>query len=64
MNIKRIEGWIWVLVYIGMVLIGLGIAVQRTDTTLGWFITAPGITLTLIGIVLIVVRSRMKEKTP
>ena len=62
MNIKRIEGWIWVLVYIGMVLIGLGIAVQRTDTTLGWFIAAPGITLTLIGIVLIVVRSRMKDK--
>ena len=48
-----------------MVLIGLGIAVQqRTDTALGWFITAPGITLTLVGIVLIVVRSRMKEKTP
>ena len=65
MGSKRIEVWVWVLVYAGMILIGLGLAVQRTDTALGWCITAPGITLTLIGIALIVVRSRMKEdKTP
>ena len=64
MNAKRVETWVWVLVYVGMVLIGLGLSVQRTDTALGWLIAAPGITLTLIGIVLIVVRSRMKEKTP
>ena len=62
MTTKRVEAWVWLLVYAGMILIGLGVSVQRTDATLGWFITAPGITLTLIGIVLIVVRSRMKDK--
>lgn len=62
MNNKRIEGWVWVLVYLGLVLIGIGMSVQRTDATLGWVITALGITLDTLGVVLIWLRSRAQDE--
>ena len=63
MGTRRIETWVWVLVYVGMVLIGLGLSVQRSDASLGWAIASIGITLAVCGAVLIWVRSRMKDKT-
>jgi membrane protein DedA with SNARE-associated domain len=61
MNSKRIEVWVWVLVYTGMILLGLGVSVQRSDASLGWGIAVVGIVAMLIGAVLVWVRSRMKE---
>ena len=62
----RIQTWIWILIYIGMILLGLGLSVQRSDAALGWGIAIPGVALIVIGIVLIWVRSRMKnpKETP
>ena len=57
----RIQKWIWILIYLGMILLALGLAVQRSDTALGWGIAAPGIAAIAAGIVLIWVRSRMKN---
>ena len=62
MNTRRVEAWVWVLVYLGMVLIGVGMSVQRSDELLGWAVTAIGITLDAIGVVLIWVRSRAKDE--
>ena len=56
----RIGKWSWILIYVGMVLLALGLSVQRSDTALGWGIAAPGIALIVVGIVLVWVRSRMK----
>ena len=64
MSTKRIDGWIWPLVFLGIILIGLGLSIQRSDVALGWGVAAGGITLTLTGIVLVWVRSRMKDETP
>ena len=64
MNARRLETWVWVAVYLGMLLFGLGLAVQRNDAALGWGIAVTGSVLTAIGIVLIWLRSRMKEDTP
>jgi membrane protein DedA with SNARE-associated domain len=61
MNSKRIEVWVWVLVYAGMILLGLGVSVQGSDASLGWGIAVVGIVAMLIGAVLVWVRSRMKE---
>jgi len=58
---KRLQTWAWVLIYAGMVLVALGLSVRRSDATLGWGIAGPGVTLIAIGIVLIWVRSRMKD---
>ena len=62
----RIQKWIWILIYVGMVLLALGLSVQRSDASLGWGIAVPGIALIVVGIVLIWLRSRMKntKETP
>ena len=62
MNTQRVETWVWVLVYLGMVLIGVGMSVQRSDEVQGWVVTAIGITLDALGVVLIWVRSRAKDE--
>ena len=59
---ERVETWIWVLIYVGMAGIGLGIATGRSDSALGWTIAAPGALLVLAGVVLIVVRSKFKDQ--
>ena len=61
MNTQRVETWVWVLVYLGLVLIGVGMSVQRSDATLGWAITAAGVVLEALGAVLIWVRSRAND---
>ena len=57
-----VEKLVWVYVYVGMVLLGLGLAVQRTDTTIGWTLVVIGSISIFIGIVLVWVRSRMKRE--
>lgn len=59
--IARLQKWIWILIYVGIVLFALGLSVQRSDAALGWGIALPGAALIVIGIVLIWVRSRMKD---
>ena len=61
MNTQRVETWVWVLVYLGLVLIGVGMSVQRSDATLGWVITAAGVVLEALGVLLIWVRSRATD---
>ena len=63
MSPQRVEVWVWVLVYGGLLLLGLGLSVQRSDASLGWGIAALGIAFASIGVLLIWVRSRMKDKT-
>ena len=57
-----VEKLVWVYVYAGLILLGLGLAVQRGDSTIGWTIAAIGAVSIVIGIVLVWVRSRMKQK--
>ncbi len=61
MNNQRVEAWVWILVYLGLILIGIGMAVQRSDATLGWGITVAGIVLDALGVVLIWLRSRAND---
>jgi formate hydrogenlyase subunit 3/multisubunit Na+/H+ antiporter MnhD subunit len=57
-----VEKLVWVYVYAGMILLGLGLAVQRSDATIGWTIAVIGSVSIFIGIVLVWVRSRMKRE--
>lgn len=56
----RVEVWIWVLIYAGMALVGLGLATQRGDAVLGWVMVGVGAALIVVGALLIWLRSRMK----
>ena len=60
-TIARIQKWTWILIFLGIVLVSLGLSVQRSDAALGWGITLPGAALIAIGIVLIWIRSRIKD---
>jgi len=61
MNIQRVDSWVWWLIYGGMGLLGLGLSVQRTSAPLGWAMVALGGVGSVAGVVLIWVRSRMKD---
>lgn len=60
MNVKKIEKWVWILVYAGLVIGGLGLAVQRSDASLGWTLTSLGGASIIAGAALIWLRSRIK----
>jgi hypothetical protein len=56
----RIEVLVWVLIYGGLLAVGLGVVVARSEPGLGIGIAITGGIVAAIGVVLIVVRSRMK----
>lgn len=58
--VRRIETLIWVLVYGGLIGIGLGLSIRAEAAALGWSIVAVGAIVAAVGAVLVVVRSRMK----
>jgi hypothetical protein len=55
----RVQTLVWVFIYSGLLLLALGLFVMRSDSTLGWVLVVSGSVDALIGVVLIVVRSRM-----
>jgi hypothetical protein len=61
MKAARIEKWVWVLIYGGLLTAGLGLSVQRMDDVLGWSLVGGGGIACSLGVVLILVRSRMKN---
>ena len=58
---RRVEQLIWVYLYGGLFAVVLGIATGRSNEALGWWIAVPGAIVAGAGVVLIYVRSRMKE---
>jgi cbb3-type cytochrome oxidase subunit 1 len=56
-----LEAWIWVLIYGGLFGVVLGIATGRENAALGWALAVPGVLLATVGVVLIYVRSRLKD---
>ena len=63
-NTKRIETWVWVLVYAGLIGVGLGLAVQRGGASFGWAIAGIGGASVGAGALLVWIRSRIKTDTP
>ena len=57
----KVDGWVWVCVYLGMIVLGLGIATARTDSLFGWAIAGIGALFIIVGALLVWTRSRMKS---
>ena len=58
-NKKKLEVWVWVLIYGGMIGVSLGWFVQSRSAALGWPVLALGALSIAGGALLIFLRSRM-----
>ena len=58
-RMARLHKIIWTLIFGGLLTIVLGIFVGKMDDAIGWVMIAAGSTLTVVGAVLIYVRSTM-----
>jgi hypothetical protein len=61
MKASTLDTWIWVLIYGGLLLLGLGLFVQRAHDPLGWTLVVVGGVTAAAGALGIWVRSKMKE---
>ena len=61
-SVARLHTLIWVLIYGGLLIVVLGLSVQRTSDPIGWSMVVVGALLAVLGIGLIYVRSRMKTE--
>ena len=59
MKTARIETWVWILVYVGLIVLGLGLSVRRSDASFGAVVAMIGGLLVAAGALLIWIRSRM-----
>ena len=57
---KQIDTAVWLCIYAGIALLGLGLFVIPVEATLGWLIAPVGLLLVIVGVVLLWLRSRMK----
>ncbi|WP_342451265.1 hypothetical protein [Piscinibacter koreensis] len=57
----RVDVVVWSSIYGGLLVLGLGLAVQRELPAAGWVIAVVGGLAALLGVVLIGVRSRMTD---
>ena len=58
---QRIGTIIWVLIFGGLFVVGIGIALERSGESYGWNVIAAGALAIVVGCVLVWVRSRMPE---
>jgi len=59
MQKQRVEKWVWILVYGGLLGVSLGWLVQSVSNALGWTMMLAGAAVVAAGVALIFVRSRM-----
>jgi len=62
-RMARLNTLIWALIYVGLLTIILALFVQRTDDSIGWFMVVGGGVMTVLGAILIYIRSTMTSDT-
>jgi len=63
-TLARIDALAWVLIYGGLFALVLGIASHDQTAIGGWSLSVLGTLAAIAGVVLIVVRSRLRETPP
>ena len=59
--IAWIERLVWTLIYGGLFTVVIGLATRSRDSLTGWLLVAVGAVVAAAGVVLIWVRSRMRQ---
>ena len=60
-KMARLHKIIWTLIFGGLLTVIMGIFVGKTDDVIGWMMITAGAVMTLVGAILIYVRSTMKS---
>lgn len=60
-TLKRLDALAWALIFGGLLVLVLGLATRDEAVIAGWSLTALGGIAATAGVVLIVVRSRLRE---
>ena len=60
-TLARLDALIWILIYAGLFMLVLGIATHGEHLIAGWSFGVVGTVVALTGVVLIWVRSRLRE---
>lgn len=60
MKLSTLDSLVWVLIYGGLLTVGLGLSMQSGDAAWGWGLVGAGLAASALGVVLIYVRSRIK----
>jgi heme A synthase len=55
----RIDTWVWICIYVGMVVLGIGLAALRAAAPVAWALCTAGGALIAVGLVLVWLRSRL-----
>jgi len=55
---KTLETWTWRLIFGGLIVLGLGLALMGRDASLGTAIAAAGVVVAIVGAGMVWVRSR------
>jgi|GEM_PF-1971134 len=60
-RISRIEKWTWILIYGGLLSLGLGLFVLRGSDAkgMGWTLVLAGVAGVVAGVILVVLRSKV-----
>ncbi len=61
MSHKRLATWTWALIFGGMLTLALALTVRHTDAALGWVLVGLSSLAVVVGVVLIWVRSTMRD---
>ena len=57
----RVEVWVWVLIYGGLFLLAIGVALARAGKPYAWGVIIAGCIVAIAGAALVWVRSRMAD---
>jgi uncharacterized membrane protein HdeD (DUF308 family) len=61
-GLMRLERTIWTLIYAGLLAVVLGVFMDRGGSAAGVTVSIVGAAVAVVGVVLIFVRSRMREE--
>ncbi len=59
MTRRKLDTWAWLMIYAGLLVLGLAWFMVARDATLGSTLLIAGAVATAVGVALIIVRSRM-----
>ena len=59
-TLSRLQNYVWIFLYGGLLTLVLGLATRGYDADTGWVLIAVGGVVALVGLILIFVRARLQ----